>query len=257
MQCPQCSHEQSTTVECEQCGIIFSKWKPHEAAAPRDGLPSPIEALFGDSNVLRLIENPRGLLSMLTGWEIAKEFDIVDSVGRQRGSAAQQGRGIVPALGQNFVPSWVRLRFAVFSYPSQQLALTIYRPGLWVFSEMIVEGERGERIGSVQRRFSIIRRRYDLCDAVGRTFATIAGSLTKRWSFPIFDLAGQQRGEISKKWAGMGQEFVEAQRFKIDFMNQHWPLAQRAVMLAAAITIDFDAFENRSERRIGILAIGD
>src|SRR5207244_8989882 len=120
-QCPQCSHEQSTTVECEQCGIIFSKWKPHEAAAPRDGLPSPIEALFGDSNVLRLIENPRGLLSMLTGWEVAKEFDIVDSVGRQRGSAAQQGG--TGLLGQNFITSWTRLRLAVFSYPSQQLAL--------------------------------------------------------------------------------------------------------------------------------------
>jgi hypothetical protein len=174
MQCPHCAHEQSSTVECEQCGIIFGKWKPHEAEAPRDDLPSPIEALFGDSNVLRLLENPRGLLSILTGWQVAKEFDIVDSVGRQRGSAAQQG------VGGNFFPLWVSLRFAVFSYPSQQLALTLSRPGLWVFSEMIVEGERGERIGSVQRRFSIIRRRYDLRDAAGRTFATIAGSLTRR-----------------------------------------------------------------------------
>jgi len=243
MQCPQCSHEQSTTVECEQCGIIFSKWKPQE----HDELPSPIEALCGDSNVLRLQENPRGLLSILTGWPVAREFDIVDSVGRQRGSAAQQA-GVISAFG---------LRVAVFSYPSQQLALTLSRQGLWFFSEMIVENERGQRIGSVQRKFSIIRRRYDLRDAAGRTFATIAGSLTKRWSFPIFDGAAQQHGEISKKWAGMGQEFVEAQRFKIDFMNHRWPLAQRAVILAAAVTIDFDAFENRSERRIGILAIGD
>jgi hypothetical protein len=54
----------------------------------------------------------------------------------------------------------------------------------------------------------------------------------------------------------MGQEFVDAQRFKIDFMNHSWPPAQRAVILAAAVTIDFDAFENRKDR-IGILAIGD
>jgi hypothetical protein len=256
MKCPQCAHEQSSTVECERCGIIFSKWKPPDAAPPRDDLPSPLEALFGDLNVLRLAESPRGLLSVVTGWEVAKEFDVVDSVGRQRGSAAQQGRGIIPALGQNFVPSWVRLRFGVFSYPSQQLALTLYRAGLWVFSEMIVEGASGERLGSVQRRFSIFRRRYDLRDRSGQTFATVAGSLMTRWSFPIFDRSGQQRGEIAKKWAGMGQELAEAQRFKIDFMNHHWTLAQRAVILAAALTIDFDAFENRTGRT-GIVALGD
>ena len=43
--------------------------------------------------------------------------------------------------------------------------------------------------------------------------------------------------------------FTEAQRFKIDFMNHDWPLAQRAVILATALTIDFDSFESRGERR--------
>src|SRR5476651_2265544 len=94
MRCPQCGHEQASAVECEQCGIVFSKWKPHEIAAHDlpAGLPSPLETVLGNANVLRLNENPRGALSMLTGWEISREFDIVDSVGRQRGSAAEQGQ---------------------------------------------------------------------------------------------------------------------------------------------------------------------
>jgi uncharacterized protein YxjI len=257
MKCPQCAHEQSSTVECEHCGIIFGKWKPPEVAAPRHELPSPLEALVGDLNVLRLQENPRGVLSILTGWQVAREFDVVDSVGRQRGSAAEQGQGIFAGLGRSFVSAWLPIRFAVFSYPSQQLALTLQRPFFWFFSEMIVEGARGERLGSAKRRFSIFRKRYDLRDASGQTFATIVSPLLHPWTFPIFDRSGQQRAEIAKKWAGMGQAFAEAQRFKIDFMNHNWPLAQRAVILATALTIDFDSFESRRTRSSGVFTLND
>jgi hypothetical protein len=241
MRCPQCGHEQSSTIECEHCGIIFSKWKPHEVA---EGLPAALEALLGNVNVLRLNENPRGVLSMVTGWEVAREFDVVDSVGRQRGSAAEQGQGVFASLGRTFLSSWLSVQFAVFTYPSQQLALTLRRPFFWFFSEITVDGFRGERLGSAKRRFSLLRKCYDLRDASGQTFATIASPLFHPWTFPIFDRSGQQRAEIAKKWAGMTEEMItEAQRFKIDFMNHGWPLAQRAVILATALTIDFDSFE--------------
>ena len=248
MRCPQCGHEQSSTVECEQCGIIFSKWKPHEVADAE--LPSPLAALLGNANVLRLNENPRGVLSMLTGWEVAREFDIVDSIGRQRGSAAEQGQGALASLGRTFFSGWLAIQFAVFSYPSQQLAMTLRRPFFWFFSEMTIDGAHGERLGSAKRRFSIIRKRYDLRDASGQTFATIASPLLHPWTFPIFDRSGQQRAEIAKKWAGMTEEMLtEAQRFKIDFMNYDWPLTHRAVVLGTALSIDFDSFEWRGRRR--------
>ncbi len=251
MKCPQCGHEQTSSVECEQCGIIFSKWKPHEAARDlSEGLPPPLEALLHDANVLRLNENPRGALAMLTGWAVAREFDIVDSVGRQRGSVAQQGQDAFSTLGRTLFSGWLSIQFAVFAYPSQQLALTLRRPFFWLFSEMTVEGAHGERLGSAKRRFSVLRKRYDLLDASGQTFATITSPLLHPWTFQIFDRSGQQRAEIAKKWAGMTQEMVtEAQRFKIDFMNHDWPLVQRAVILATALTIDFDSFESRGERR--------
>lgn len=110
------------------------------------------------------------------------------------------------------------------------------------FSEVIVEGPNGDLIGTVKQRFSRLRRRRDLLDSAGRTFPTIAGALMKRWSFPIDDLARQQRGEISKPYAGYTQEMVtEARRFKIDFVNHHWTLAQR---------------EGR-QSKIGLVALGD
>ena len=234
MQCPDCGHEQSSTVECEKCGIVFAKWKTRDGIPPqRHDLPSPLEEMFRDSNVLSLLENPHGLLPALTGWEVARKWDIVDTFGRLRGSAAEDG-GMAARFGKSGAP----VRIAVFSQPSQQLALMLVRPNS-AFGPMIVVSGHGEQLGSMRRKLSIMRPRYVLRDASRRAFATIVGSLT-RGSVPIFDDAGEQRGEIRK-------ELVEAQRFKIDFMNHRWPLAQRAVILAAAVTIDCDAFENRSD----------
>jgi len=100
-----------------------------------------------------------------------------------------------------------------------------------------------------RRRFSLIRKRYELRDASGHTFATIVSPLLHPWTFQVFDGAGQQRAEIAKKWAGMAEEMITgAQRFKVDFMNHQWALAQRAVILATALTIDFDSFESRRNR---------
>ena len=157
-------------------------------------LPSALETLLGNANVLRLNENPRGALGMLTGWEVSREFDIVDSVGRQRGSAAEQGQGLLAGLGRTFLSGWLAIQFAVFAYPTQKRAMTLRRPFFWLFSEMTIDGANGERIGSAKRTFSLLRKRYELHDAAGRTFATIVSPLLHPWTFQIFDRSGQHRG---------------------------------------------------------------
>jgi hypothetical protein len=203
MQCPQCGHEQTSGEECERCGVIFSRWKPHDAADAHGS--SPLEELFRDANVLRLNESPRGTLAMLTGWPVAREFNVADSIGRERATVAQSRM-------------WLSIEFAVFSSPGQQLAMNLQRPFFAFFSEMVVSGARGERIGSAKRRFSMLHKSYDLRDAFGQTFARIASPVMHPWTFPI------------------------------DFMNHDWPVAQRAVILATALSIDFDSFETQRNR---------
>ena len=105
-------------------------------------------------------------------------------------------------------------------------------------------------MGAANGGFSLIRKRYELHGASGQTFATIVSPLRHPWTFQVCDRHGAQRAEIAKKWAGMTEEMVTgAQRFKVDFMNHDWPLVQRAVILATALTIDFDSFESRRNRR--------
>ena len=55
----------------------------------------------------------------------------------------------------------------------------------------------------------------------------------------------------------MTEEMVTgAQKFRVDFMNHDWPLAQRAVILATALSIDFDSFETRRHRRSSFDVVG-
>jgi len=62
----------------------------------------------------------------------------------------------------------------------------------------------------------------------------------------VLDAGGQQRCEISKPYAGYTEEAVtQARKFKVDFMNHPWTIAQRALILVAAVCIDFDVFERR------------
>ena len=245
MKCPHCGHEQASGSECEKCGLIFAKWKPPEAKEPNpvDDLPPPLESIFGDLNVVRLLESALPALSMIFDWRVAREYTVVDSVGRQRGSVMQESGAV-----------FLRSRFALTAYPSQQPAMMFRRTG--IFSPTVIDDPRGHRIGTVQRKFTLIRRRYDLADAAGRVFAIAMGSIMDRNKFALVDGTGQQRGEISKQYAGYMQEVSEAHRFKIDFMKTAWTPAQKAVILTAAICINRDVFENR-QNKIGIVALGD
>ncbi|HJT15814.1 MAG TPA: phospholipid scramblase-related protein, partial [Thermoanaerobaculia bacterium] len=204
------------------------------ASGADEDLPPPLPAIFGDHNVIRLQESALPALAVVTGCPVAREFDIVDPVGRQLGSISQQsGR-----LGTGWP------QFAAFAYPAQQLAMQWNRTGL--FGGAAATGHRGEAIGSVQRKWSLLTRRYELHDSAGRLFATVVSTWTKRGVFPVLDAAGQQRGEISKPYGGYTQEMVtQARRFTINFANHPWTVAQRALLLVAAVSIDFDVFESR------------
>ncbi len=104
------------------------------------------------------------------------------------------------------------------------------------------------RIGRIVRRFAL-RARYELYDEMERLFATIVRPLTSIWTFQLADADGRPRGEIAKKWSGLGQElFTDVDKFRVMVDADDWTLEQKAVALAAAMAIDFDFFENNQRR---------
>jgi uncharacterized protein YxjI len=99
----------------------------------------------------------------------------------------------------------------------------------------------------------LLYRKYDLYDDAGSLFATIKGPIWRIWTFPVKDTRGTGEASISKRWGGGLREiFTDADTFMIDFMQGLWTEPQRRVIFAAAISIDFDFFEN-NQANDGIL----
>ena len=118
-------------------------------------------------------------------------------------------------------------------------------PFFFWFSSLEVKTEGGAGLGRVERRFGLIYKKYDLVDVNGRTFAKVSSPLWRLWTFPVRHTSGVGAAEISKKWGGALREiFADADTFRVAIEEGNWSGPERWVLFAAAISIDFDFFEN-------------
>lgn len=257
VRCPKCGHQQSGGVECEACGVIFRKASAVGAGFVQRDIPraaewtpaTPIGALVMGADVLQIDQDPKGWLEVLLDWERANEYAVTDSLGRTRGYVVEQGRGFAAALRRTFLGSHRPLHLAVISPDERKVVLDLNRPWYFFLSVMDVTTPEGRKLGRIVHRWSFIRRTYDLEDETGRVFARIASKVFSIWTFPIFDPSGVQIAEVTKAWAGLMQEWMtDADKFYIRFQGRSLTEEQRAVIFAAALTIDFDFFENNTRR---------
>lgn len=97
-------------------------------------------------------------------------------------------------------------------------------------------------IGTVEQRFSILKRKYDLNSHLTPRKLKITGSLFKPWTFDI-TADGRPVASIKKKWSGLLKEaFTRADTFEISFDDSRLTNVERKLIFAAAIAIDIDYF---------------
>lgn len=120
--------------------------------------------------------------------------------------------------------------------------LRLRRPFRFFFSRLEVQDAGGYSIGAIQRRWSWLRRLYDVEDEAGRVVATLFGPLLRPWTFEIV-IAGEARGRIHKRWSGLGRElFTDADNFGVD-LELVTDTRLRALSFAATVLIDVVHFE--------------
>lgn len=181
---------------------------------------------------------------IIVDWETSNRYEILGPGQQTLGMIAERGGGLLQSLKRAFLRAHRGFEIDVFN-PAGVLLLTLARSFFFFFSDLAVTTPDGTALGSVHRRFGILFKKYDLRDASGRTFARIRSPLWRLWTFPILAEDGSAAGSISKKWGGALREvFSDADTFRVDFASHAWSSAQRAVIFAAAISVDFDFFEN-------------
>jgi hypothetical protein len=182
------------------------------------------------------------------GYECSNRYVFIDpSCGDELGGADESSGGFGGFLCRTFLG------------PARPLNLDITDPGQGIWMEakrpfnplgfvkpptLTVNWNHG-MLGTVTRIWPLVfRRRYRV--SVANQFGSnlvIDGSLFRPWTFPILK-NGRAAGQIQKKWSGVGRElFTDADNFLVRFDDPGLDAAERRLLIAAALAIDYDFFE--------------
>lgn len=181
---------------------------------------------------------------ILVNFETNNRYQILDVQGVEVGSIAEVSSGVSGFLKRNFFGSHRSLDIRVLDADGTPV-LNLSRDFFFLFSSIEIAEPSGAVIGSVERRWGVLYKKYDLLDVHGRCFATISGPRWHLWTFPVRSQDGASEATISKKWGGgMREIFSDADTYRVSFESGAWPPEERVVVFGAAISIDFDFFEN-------------
>lgn len=181
-------------------------------------------------------------------WETRNQYEIMSVAKTRLGTVVEKSGGFRDFVARTFLRSHRPFEIGVLDAEGR-LLFRMLRSFFFLFSSLEIHDAQGVPAGHVERRFGLLYRKYDLHDLDGTVFATIKGPVWRIWTFPVTSTRDGGEAAIAKKWGGGLREiFTDADTFMVDFGLGHWSESQRRVIFAAAISIDFDFFENNQGR---------
>lgn len=182
---------------------------------------------------------------ILLSLETRNHYDVLDQAQRPVLHVREEGEGFLSFLKRVFLGP-ARPFTAWVTDPAQSEGwMRLTRPFRFIFHRLEVHGADGRPLGAIQKRWSWVRRLYEVEDARGRVVAELFGPILKPWTFEL-RVRGQARGAIRKRWSGWGKElFTDADDFGVELANLEPEL--KVLAFAATVLIDVVHFE-RSKR---------
>jgi len=183
-------------------------------------------------------------LAELFGFETRNKYAI-EVNGAPFAFAAEQGKGGLAFLARMFVGHWRTFEIHFFD-SARQLVLRAVHPFRFLFQRLEVNAASGRPIGAIQQRFAIFSKRFDVTDPSGRLLLSVSSPIWRPWTF-AFERDGRELARVEKKWSGMLREaFTDADRFRVAFPSAELSQDERSLVLAAAIFIDLQYFEQKA-----------
>ncbi len=198
---------------------------------------------------LLVIHQKRSLLENFTGVEARGRFAVYTPDGAFTAGFAEHAEGLASFLGRWFLDS--NRPFVMGLYPSEhpsQPLLILDRPWSWLFARLeLREAGSGRVLGRVRQRWGWFRKRMDLEGPDGRPLARLVGPLLRPWTILIQvgpESNPREVGQIDNNGYGAVTEiFTDADTFLVTLPQGDATL--RALVLAAAVLVDFVWFEHR------------
>ena len=177
---------------------------------------------------------------ILTGFEQKNKYVVMDSSGRELYAAVEEGGSL---LLRWFLKALRPFEINVYTFESRPV-LKLKRPFRFYFHELEIMDPGGRKLGTIQRRFSLLRRIYSVLDNTGKEIFQLFGPILHPWTFEIRKNESEY-GKITKKWSGLLKEgFSDADNFGVTFPTT-WDVSVKSLFLGAVFLIDFVHFENK------------
>ena len=179
---------------------------------------------------------------ILSGFEGKNRYTVSDEFGSQLYLAVEESGSTILRW---FLRAHRPFKVAVLGGDGAAV-LRVVRPFRFYFHQAEVIDAEGRSLGTIVRRFSILRRRYSVVDGTGRETFQLFGPLLRPWTFRILQ-DWVEVGKITKKWSGLLKEgFSDADNFCVLFPAE-WDVRRKALFLGAVFLIDFVHFENKND----------
>lgn len=177
---------------------------------------------------------------ILSGFETKNKYVVSDEVGNRIYYAAEEAGSLLLRL---FLKALRPFTLVVLTESNQDVLRAI-RPFRFFFHRANIVDAHGISLGVLQKRFSLLRRKYSVFDSSGKEIYQLFGPILKPWTF-IIKNNDVEYGKITKKWSGLLKEgFTDADNFGVIFPKD-WDIRLKALFLGAVFLIDFVHFENK------------
>jgi hypothetical protein len=195
------------------------------------------------SSADKLFVKQRKELAEFFGYETRNKYEILSIEGDSIGFAAEQQKGVGAFFARQFLGHWRPFSISIFDIDRRQV-LSAVHPFRFFFQCFEVHGPHGEKIGTLEQRFSVLSRRFDVLDAAGSLLMTMNSPLLKLWTYPFLK-DGAEAGCVRKKWSGLQEIVLDADNFVVE-LGPQLTVSERWLVLAAALFIDLKYFERKA-----------
>jgi uncharacterized protein YxjI len=178
------------------------------------------------------------------GYETRNKYEIYGDGGQLVAYAAEQQKGFFNFIVRQWLGHWRTFDVLFFS-PDRRPVLRAHHPFRFFFQRLEVY-EDTRFLGAVQRRFAILTKRFDVEDARGNVLMRVSSPFWRLWTFP-FERHGRQVAQVAKRWSGVLSELLtDKDNFAVEFSDPAMQEDERKLILAAALFIDLQYFENKA-----------
>jgi uncharacterized protein YxjI len=181
-------------------------------------------------------------MEILLSFEMKNSYDVYDDTGMPVLRVRELGQGFMSFLKRVFLGPIRPFDAQVSDLGTDDVVLELKRPFRFIFHRLEVRSPSGELLGAIQKKWSWVRRIYEIEDAQGQVIGTLFGPFWKPWTFEI--RKGEQTlGAIRKRWSGLLTEaFTDADNFGVELGGLDDPNL-KALAFAATVLIDVVHFE--------------